>query len=145
MSGKNFGTKSQRLIASRAGIMPVTRLYPITPYDFHLSAMIFAGGDPQIRTYKQGIFRQVLDIQGTAVLVEVFSKGTPDAQELYFTIQPDDALTGDGKTGVSSLISSMFNKRGFSPVLPGNGKGQHYGLSRRPVARVEKFDHTDSF
>ena len=89
--------------------MLVTRLYPTTPYDFHLSSMFFAGGDPQIRTYEQGIFRQVLDIQGTEVLVEVFSKGTPDDQELYFTVLPDDALTGNGKTEVGTLISSMFN------------------------------------
>ena len=89
--------------------MPDTRLYPKPPYNFHLSAMIFSGGDPQIRTYSQGIFRQVLDIQGTAVLVKVFSKGTPDAPELYFNLQPENALSGSGKTEVSNLISSMFN------------------------------------
>jgi DNA-3-methyladenine glycosylase II len=43
------------------------------------------------------------------VLVEVFSKGTVDAPELYFTIRPDDALTRSGKTAVSDLISSIFN------------------------------------
>jgi DNA-3-methyladenine glycosylase II len=71
--------------------------------------MIFSGGDPQIRTYEQGIFRQVLDIQGTAVLVEVFSKGTADAPELYYTTRPDEALADSRKTSLSNLISSMFN------------------------------------
>jgi hypothetical protein len=42
------------------------------PYDFSLSAAIFAGGDPQIRTYEDDLFRQALDIGGNPVLVEVF-------------------------------------------------------------------------
>ena len=52
--------------------MPVAHLYPRTPYDFSLSAAIFAGGDPQIRTYEDDLFRQALDIGGNPVLVEVF-------------------------------------------------------------------------
>jgi DNA-3-methyladenine glycosylase II len=71
--------------------------------------MIFSGGDPQIRTYENGIFRQVLDIRGTAVLAEVFSSGTTDAPELYSTIRPDDALSKSGEADVRNKISSMFN------------------------------------
>jgi len=89
--------------------MQVTCLYPATPYDFHLSAMIFSGGDPQIRTYEKGIFRQVLDIAGTLVLVEVFSRGTADAPELCFTIRPDDAHSGHMRIASGDPISSMFN------------------------------------
>ena len=70
--------------------------------------MIFSGGDPQIRTYEKGIFRQVLDSRGTLVLVEVFSQGTADAPELCFTIRPGDALSEQGRTAVSGIISSMF-------------------------------------
>ncbi len=90
-------------------MMQVSCLFPIIPYDFHLSAMIFSEGDPQIRTCEKGIFRQVLDIGGTLVLVEVFSKGTVDAPELCFTIRPDDALSEHMRTVVSGIISSMFN------------------------------------
>jgi DNA-3-methyladenine glycosylase II len=85
------------------------RLYPKKPYDFHLSAMIFSRGDPQIRTYKEGIFRQVLNIQEIAVLVDVFSKGTADIPELYFTVHPEDVLAKSGNAAVRNLISSMFN------------------------------------
>ncbi len=85
------------------------RLYPKKPYDFHRSAMIFSGGDPQIRTYKEGIFRQVLNIEEIAVLVDVFSKGTADIPELYVTVHPEYVLAGSGAAAVSNLISSMFN------------------------------------
>jgi len=71
--------------------------------------MIFSGGDPQIRTYKEGIFRQVLDIQGSTVLVDVLSKGTADMPELYFTIRPNDVLAENGNAAAGNLISSMFN------------------------------------
>jgi DNA-3-methyladenine glycosylase II len=71
--------------------------------------MIFSGGDPQIRTYEHGIFRQVLDIRGTAVLAEVFSRGTPDVPELSFTTHPDTVLTGTGSSEAGKLVSSMFN------------------------------------
>jgi DNA-3-methyladenine glycosylase II len=85
------------------------RLYPKIPYNFHVSAMIFSGGDPQIRTYREGIFRQVLDIQGSTVLVDVFSRGTADMPELYFTIRPDDVLAENGNAAAGNLISSIFN------------------------------------
>ena len=59
--------------------MPVVHLYPRPPYDFSLSAAIFGGGDPQIRTFGQDIFRQALDIGDNPVLVEVCSEGSVDA------------------------------------------------------------------
>jgi len=81
--------------------------------------MIFSGGDPQIRTYKEGIFRQVLNIQEIAVLVEVFSKGSADIPELYFTVHPDDVLAESGNAAVSNLISSMFNiHEDLAPFYP---------------------------
>ncbi len=85
------------------------RLYPKMPYNFHLSAMIFSGGDPQIRSYREGIFRQVLDIQGTLVLVDVFSHGAADMPELCFTTRPDDVLAENRNAAAGDLISSMFN------------------------------------
>jgi DNA-3-methyladenine glycosylase II len=71
--------------------------------------MIFSGGDPQIRTYEKGVFRKVLDIEGTAVLAEVFSRGSTDAPELCITINPADTLSGTDRIKVNNLISSMFN------------------------------------
>jgi hypothetical protein len=41
--------------------------------------------------------------------VEVFSGGTTGTPQLYLTVQPDDALSGSGKTEVINPISSVFN------------------------------------
>jgi DNA-3-methyladenine glycosylase II len=89
--------------------------------------MIFSGGDLQIRTYENGIFRQVLDIEGTAVLAEVFSRGSTDAPELWFTINPDDTLSGTVRTDVSNLISSIFNIHEDLSRSTGQWRGQDIG------------------
>jgi DNA-3-methyladenine glycosylase II len=89
--------------------MQISSLSPTAPYDFHLSAMIFSGGDPQVRTYEGGIFRQVLDIQGTLVLIEVSSRGTVDMPKLCFTIHPEDDISSSMRTVTGILISSMLN------------------------------------
>ena len=89
--------------------MPVSPLYPVKPYDFDRSAMIFSGGDRQIRTYEQGIFCQALEIQGMPVLVEIFSKGTVEEPELDLSVHTDNSLSKGKIVFVRSLISSMFN------------------------------------
>ena len=67
--------------------MPVAHLYPRPPYDFSLSAAIFAGGDPRIRSYDHDIFRQALDIGGIPVLVEVFSEGSVERPKLRVSVR----------------------------------------------------------
>jgi hypothetical protein len=54
----------------------ILTLKPASPFDFQLSATIFAGGDPQIRTYENGTFWQVLRVQNDLTLVTIGSRGT---------------------------------------------------------------------
>ena len=89
--------------------MPVEYLYPKPPYDFSLSAAIFAGGDPQIRTYEHGIYRQALDIGGTLALVEVFSEGSGEAPKLRLTLRSNTPFSKSGMKSIRDLVSSMFN------------------------------------
>ncbi len=51
-------------------------LRPTAPFDFHLTAGIFAGGDKQIRFYDQGVFRQVVAPGGRPLLTEIAGAGT---------------------------------------------------------------------
>ena len=89
--------------------MVMTCLFPRPPYDFSLSAAIFGRGDPQVRTFGQGIFRQALDIGDTAVLVEVSSQGSVNAPSLCLSIRSDTTLSKSKTEKVQALISSMFN------------------------------------
>ncbi len=89
--------------------MPVAYLYPRPPYDFSLSAAIFAGGDPQIRTCEHDLFRQALDIGGNPVLVEVFSEGSVDRPELCLSVRSNTPVSKNGMKDIRILVSSMFN------------------------------------
>jgi hypothetical protein len=58
-----------------------------------LSAAIFSGGDPHIRTFKDGIFRQVLDTGKVLVLAAVSSSGTTENPKLALTLRSDHPVT----------------------------------------------------
>lgn len=89
--------------------MPIAYLYPRPPYDFSLSAAIFTGGDPQIRTCEHDVFRQALDIGGNPILVEVFSEGSVDRPKLCLSVLTDTAFSKRGLKDIQNLVSSMFN------------------------------------
>jgi len=89
--------------------MPVAHLYPRPPYDFSLSAAIFAGGDPRIRTYDHDLFRQAVDIGGTPVLMEVFSEGSVERPKLRVSARSNTPLSKSGMKEIQSIVSSMFN------------------------------------
>jgi DNA-3-methyladenine glycosylase II len=63
-------------------------LSPVPPFDLDLSASIFAGGDPEIRSYMDGAFRQLLRVQRQLVLATVNSVGTVDRPKLKVRLQP---------------------------------------------------------
>jgi hypothetical protein len=62
------------------------RLTPVPPYDFDLSASIFAGGDRHIRNYENGQLRQVIRVEGHPVLAVIESVGTIEAPELSLNL-----------------------------------------------------------
>jgi len=84
-------------------------LAPVPPYNFELSARIFSRGDPAIRIFDSGVYRQALDIQGNPVLIEVRSTGTLDNPGLEIT--PTQGIEGSMVEDVviGDLVSSMFN------------------------------------
>ena len=89
--------------------MPASSIHPRPPYDFDLSASIFSGGDPQIRDYSKGIFRQALPVHGVPGLVELKSSGTVDSPEIRLTFHSAHTKTQSVAPDVEQLVSSEFN------------------------------------
>lgn len=81
------------------------QIRPLPPFDFDLSATIFAGGDPQIRTYENGTFWQVLCVQSKLTLGTISSRGTVAEPELGDTLELNGkvyyAFTTPGKNKAS--------------------------------------------
>lgn len=89
--------------------MSQIHLYPVPPYDFDVSARIFSRGDPEIRIYESGVYRQALDIRGHPTLVEVRSTGTPEVPRLEVTATPGREGVQAQAAVIQGIVSSMFN------------------------------------
>ncbi|HUK38724.1 MAG TPA: DNA-3-methyladenine glycosylase [Methanomicrobiales archaeon] len=83
-------------------------LSPVPPFDFDLSASIFSGGDPDIRSYRDGAFRQALRLGGGIVLVTVTSEGTVDKPLVRVGVRPGPVGTGVTEAA-GAAVSKLFN------------------------------------
>jgi DNA-3-methyladenine glycosylase II len=81
----------------------------LPPFNFDLSAEIFANGDKQIRTYEKGKFRQTIGADGKLILATVESVGTVNNAKLCAELKSDRALTQEDKKKAEEAISVLFN------------------------------------
>lgn len=86
-----------------------TTIHPRPPYDFSLSAAIFSTGEPDIRTFKDGIFRQVLDTGNARVLAKVRSSGTTEDPALSLTLRSDRPIRKDEARHAGELVASLLS------------------------------------
>lgn len=82
---------------------------PIPPFNFGLSAGIFADGDPQIRKYENGKFWQVLNINDKLVLINTESSGNPDKPKLAVELKSNEIILHEDKQLAKKTISYIFN------------------------------------
>jgi DNA-3-methyladenine glycosylase II len=83
------------------------RITPVSPFDFHVSVTIFAGGDPQIRTYDNDKYWQVVRVNDHLILITITSSGTVDKPEL--TVELTDEIATNDKNRIEEMVSSLFN------------------------------------
>jgi len=80
----------------------------VPPFNFDLSAQIFANGDPQVRRYEKGIFRQVIRV-GTLTLVSVESVGTVEKPKLSVELRANRELSEASIEKAKKIVSHLFN------------------------------------
>ena len=81
----------------------------VAPFNFNLSAQIFTGGDPQVRTFVAGHFSQVLPVDGKLALVSLISIGTTDEPKIQVELKSNSPINAEEKKKAESLISYIFN------------------------------------
>jgi DNA-3-methyladenine glycosylase II len=81
----------------------------LPPFNFDLSAEIFANGDKQIRTYGKGNFRQTIRVDGKLILGTVESIGTVNKPKLCAELKSEGALTREDKKKAEEAINVLFN------------------------------------
>jgi DNA-3-methyladenine glycosylase II len=79
------------------------------PLNFDLTAQIFRNGDKQIRTYRDGVFSQVLKLNSQLALVKVTSIGTIEQPELAVELKANNPLTLKDKRKAQETVKFMFN------------------------------------
>jgi DNA-3-methyladenine glycosylase II len=84
-------------------------LQPLAPFNFDLTSQIFSSGDTQIRSYANGEFHQVLEINKNLVLVKLTSIGTIQQPKIVVELKSNNPLvTKDCKTAADA-IHYIFN------------------------------------
>jgi len=81
----------------------------LPPFNFDLSAQIFASGDSQIRTYEKGIFRQAIRIDGKVALCSVGSAGTVENPKLLVELKTKSRLTAKQNEKAAETVKALFN------------------------------------
>ena len=79
------------------------------PFDFDLSAQIFSNGDTQIRSYRNGLFYQVLKINGNLVLAKLTSKGTVQQPRISVELESNKPITPKDIQTAEKNVRFIFN------------------------------------
>ena len=85
------------------------KVQALAPFNFDLTAEIFSHGDPQIRTYREGVFSQVLDLNNQLVLVKVTSAGTTEQPKIDVELQSNNPITESIKEKTAEAVKFIFN------------------------------------
>ena len=84
-------------------------LQPLAPFNFDLTAQIFSSGDKQIRSYTNGEFHQVLEINKNLVLVKLTSIGTIQQPKIVVELKSNKPLTSKDSKTAADAIHYIFN------------------------------------
>jgi DNA-3-methyladenine glycosylase II len=82
---------------------------PLAPFSLELSAQIFVGLNPAVRCFADGLFSQVLRVDGCLVLAKVASKGSFDKPKLQVELTSNQPLTTQTNQKAKELIEYIFN------------------------------------
>jgi DNA-3-methyladenine glycosylase II len=85
------------------------QLQALRPFNFDLSAQIFSSGDPEFRSYANGVFHQVLNINGKLMLIKVDSIGKVEKPKLSIVLISNIAITTQDKKAAEKMIEFVFN------------------------------------
>jgi DNA-3-methyladenine glycosylase II len=84
-------------------------LEPLAPFSLELSAQIFAGLNPHVRSFADGVFTQVLHLNGCLVHARIASKGTVDKPKLQIQLTSNQPLTEQTQRAAKEAITYIFN------------------------------------
>jgi hypothetical protein len=119
-------------------------IQPLAPFNFDLTAQIFSSGDLQIRSYANGEFHQVLEINSDLVLVKLTSNGTIQQPRIDVELKSNKPLTPkDRKTAANTIHYFQLRLRPLL-ILQGRGKRPCNASNNPTTVRIKKPNHANS-
>ncbi len=79
------------------------------PFNFDLCAQIFSSGDPEIRSYANGEFCQVLRLNSSLVLISLTSEGNVEQPKLQVTLKSNNSLSKQDMQTAKEAVHFIFN------------------------------------
>ena len=79
------------------------------PFDFDLTCQIFRNGDPQLKTYREGVFLQLLRVCDGLVMASVSSAGTIEKPTLKVELYSDRVITPKIAATSKEVLTYIFN------------------------------------
>jgi DNA-3-methyladenine glycosylase II len=84
-------------------------LQPLAPFSLALTAQIFSAGAKQVRTYTNGVFSQVLRVNGNLVLVRLSSNDVVEKPLLTVELLSNNLISPQDKKSTQEAITYLFN------------------------------------
>jgi DNA-3-methyladenine glycosylase II len=84
-------------------------LSPLAPFSLELSAQIFTGLNRQVRSYNEGVYSQVLHLNGALVLAKINQQGTIQKPKLTVELTANQPITTKTKTSAKETLEYIFN------------------------------------
>ena len=81
----------------------------VPPFNFELTAGFFSTDDDQIRSFKDGKYWQVINVNDKLILTTITSSGTVEKPRLSIELKSDNKLTATDKDVAKKIIKSIFN------------------------------------
>ena len=87
------------------------KLKPTRSFNFDLSARIFSDGDVQIQRYQEGVYWQVIRIDGRLILSRVMASESFDGQDISVELNSNQEISAHQMRLAGETISSIFNMK----------------------------------
>lgn len=93
---------------------------PLAPFDLALSSLVFAAGDRKVRGFRDGLFSQVVDLEGKLVWAKLSQNGGVVEPRLTLELHSDSPLSNQQTQTAQQVINYIFSLN-----LPLNDFYQH--------------------
>jgi DNA-3-methyladenine glycosylase II len=82
---------------------------PLAPFDFALSSKILSYGDVKVRSFRDGVWSQILSVDGRLIRVKLCSNGSIEKPELTLELQSNSPFSKQQIQKAKEMVMCIFS------------------------------------